>query len=484
MTVDGSEMNEVLRAALAASVQWLDGLADRQVTPRSSAIPGQVPLPEVGIGASAAFQELASRAQERAMASAGPRYFHYVVGGATPAALGADWFASALDQVASSAQGSPLAIDLEELATGWLIELFGLGAPEDWTGQFTTGATMASFVGLSAARQWWGMAHGVDVAEEGLAGLPRPVVLTGGYVHASVVKSLAMVGMGRRSIERFTADNRGAVDLARLGARLQSMPKEQGPAIVVATAGEVNAGRFDPIDALADLCEAHGAWLHVDGAFGLFARASADPGVQARCRGIERAQSIASDAHKWLNVPYDCGFAFVRERSLLAKSFRMVADYLPKAPKGSATRRVPANLGPECSRRARALPIFATLLASGRAGVAAMVDEHLRLAKVLAAKIVAQDGLELVDEPHLNVVPFRLAPTGVRKRDLDALNEAAAALVLAGGDVYVGTTRYRSRVVFRPAISNWRTTEADLDHLVAAIVDAGQQCRNESPELR
>jgi glutamate/tyrosine decarboxylase-like PLP-dependent enzyme len=483
MSVDGTEMEEVLRAALKASLQWLEGLSNAPVAPRSGEAPDPVPLPETGVGAAVAIRELEARARERAMGSTGPRYFHYVVGGATPAALGADWYASALDQVASSALGSPLAVDLEELATQWLIELFDLGAPEDWTGQFTTGATMASFVGLSAARQWWGMAHGVDVAEEGLAGLPRPVVLTGGYVHASVVKSLAMVGVGRRSIETFTADNRGSVDLAAFAARLESLPTSSGPAIVVATAGEVNAGRFDPIDELADLCRLHGAWLHVDGAFGLFARASSDPETRARCRGIERADSIASDAHKWLNVPYDCGFAFVRERSLLAKSFRMVADYLPKTPQGATRRRVPANLGPECSRRARALPVFATLLASGRSGVAAMVDKHLRLAKYLAEQVAAHDDLELVDEPHLNVVPFRLAPRGVRKRDLDALNEEAAAQVLADGKVYVGTTRYRSRVIFRPAISNWRTEEADLDHLVAAILEAGLQCRNERTEF-
>ena len=476
MTVNGHEMDEVLGAALAASTSWLEGLKDAQVAPRSPIAPALTSLPIVGIGAAAAFQDLVSRAQERAMASTGPRYFHYVLGGVTPAALGADWFASALDQVASSAQGSPLAIDLEELSTRWLIELFGLGAPEDWTGQFTTGATMASFVGLAAARQWWGAAQGVDIAEEGLAGLPRPVVLTSGYVHASVVKSLAMLGIGRKSVERFSADNRGALDLAALRARLESMDPAEGPALVVATAGEVNAGRFDPIDALADLCEKHGAWLHVDGAFGLFARASSNQIARDLCRGVERANSVAADAHKWLNVPYDCGVAFVRERSLLAKTFRMVADYLPKSPNTSGTRtpRVPANLGPESSRRARALPVFATLLASGRQGITAMVDEHLRLAKYLAAKVSAHEELELIDEPHLNIVPFRFAPKAARKRDLDALNEAAAASVLAEGKVYVGTTRYRSRIVFRPAIANWRTSEADLDLLVAAILKAGR----------
>ncbi|QDV04832.1 L-2,4-diaminobutyrate decarboxylase [Planctomycetes bacterium Poly30] len=469
------EMDEVLTAAHAAASDWIHGLGTARVAAATDRPPRSTALPEVGVGAAAAFQELVQRAKERATASTGPRYFHYVLGGVTPAALAADWFATALDQVASSAQGSPLAVDLEELATGWLVELFQLGMPEDWTGVFTTGATMANFVGLGAARQWWGDALGVDVAEEGLAGLPRPVVLTSGFVHASVVKSLAMLGIGRASVERFSADNRGALDLDGLAARLEALGEqpmeERGPAIVVATAGEVNAGGFDPIESLADLCEAHGAWLHVDGAFGLFARASES--ARPLCGGAERADSIATDGHKWLNVPYDCGVAFVRKRSLLARTFRMVADYLPKAGSAAALQRVPANLGPESSRRARALPVFATLLASGRSGVAAMVDEHLRLAVYLANRVRECPDLELLEEPCLNVVPFRLAPAGVRKRDLDALNEAAAAQVLREGLVFVGTTRYRSRVAFRPAIANWRTREADLDLLIECVLRAG-----------
>lgn len=486
-----AELDAVLAAAHGAAVEWLRGIDVAHVGSASEVAPETTALPEKGVGTQAAFTELVQRSKDRATGSTGPRYFHYVLGGVTPAALAADWWASALDQVATSAQGSPLAIDLEELTTGWLVELFDLGAPADWTGLFTTGATMANFVGLAAARQWWGEALGVDVAEQGLVGLPRPTVLTSGYVHASVVKSLSMLGLGRQSVERFVADNRGAMDVNALGERLQELdatPLEQrGPAIVVATAGEVNAGGFDPLDELADLCQKYGAWLHVDGAFGLFARASSDPGTRAMCAGAERADSIATDAHKWLNVPYDCGAAFVRQRSLLAKSFRMVADYLPKTPVGPMSSvgidqgdhgarlpRVPANLGPESSRRARALPVFATLLASGRSGIARMVDEHLRLARYLADQVRAHEDLELLDEPRLNVVPFRFAPNSVRKRDLDQLNERLGARVLASGKVYVGTTRYRSRVAFRPAIANWRTRESDLDLLIEEILNGGR----------
>ncbi|MEM8709370.1 MAG: pyridoxal-dependent decarboxylase [Planctomycetota bacterium] len=468
----------VLRAALDASIAWLGGLEERPAGARSRVVPEASSLPDKGVGAVSALADLVRRAETRAAGSAGPRYFHYVIGGATPAALAADWFASALDQVASSSSGSPLAIDLEEIATAWLIELFHLGAPDSWTGLFTTGATMANFVGLGAARQWWGEALGVDVGTDGLSGLPRPAILTGGYVHASVLKSLGMLGLGRASVERFTRDNDGALDVAALAQRLTDVSSEacqqpgqgaglRGPAIVIATAGEVNAGSFDPIEEIADLCEEHGAWLHVDGAFGLFARVSDE--TRALAAGVERANSVAVDVHKWLNVPYDCGVAFVRQRALLAKTFRMVADYLPKSRGSEGVRRVPGSLGPESSRRARALPVFATLLAYGREGVRDIVEGHLALARHLASLVRAEPDLELLADPCLNVVTFRAAPLGVRKRDLDALNEAVAVRVAERAEVVVGTTRYRGRVAFRPAIANWRTREADVEVLVDEI---------------
>ncbi len=461
------EIEPALRAALEASLAF-QGSLDTARVGASAEAPSPGPLPEAGVGAAEALAELVRRAEGRAVASAGPRYFHYVVGGVTGASLAADWFASALDQVASSATGSPLAVDLEEAATRWLAELFDLD-PDAWTGVCTTGATTASLVGLGAARQWWGERLGADVAEEGLSGLPRPVVLTSGFVHASVIKSLAMLGLGRACCERLSSDNRGTLDLEALERRLASMEGE--PAIVVATAGEVNSGRFDPLEAIADLCDRYGAWLHVDAAFGLFARVA--PGVADLARGMERADSIAADAHKWLNVPYDSGFALVRQRSLMAKTFRLVAAYLPPSSAGGPPPRVPANLGPECSRRARALPIFAALLSEGRAGVRAMVEGHLHLADHLRDLVAAAPDLELVDETRLNVVPFRFAPAGVRRRDLDELNRSLGQRVLEDGRVFVGTTRYRSVICMRPAIANWRTRMEDVDLLVHVIRELG-----------
>ena len=257
--------------------------------------------------------------------------------------------------------------------------------------------------------------------------------------------------------------------MAALARRLEGLGG--APVILVGTAGEVNSGRSDPLDRLAELAARHGAWLHVDAAFGAFARVT--PRASDLVRGIERADSIAADAHKWLNVPYDCGFALLRDRDATARTFRLSAPYLPPAVDGEPRDLVPANLTPESSRRARALPVFATLLARGRAGIRAMVERHLELAALLADEVRAAEELELVDDPALNVVPFRFAPDGVRRRDLDELNERLGRAVLDDGRVAVGLTRYRSVVCLRPAIANWRTGEDDVRLVVEVVRELG-----------
>ncbi|MEC8512372.1 MAG: pyridoxal-dependent decarboxylase [Planctomycetota bacterium] len=465
-----SDLERLLSRARDAAVEYLGSIGERGIGARTGrdGAGRAAALPEEGVGGAAAFEELLARAEARAVASTGPRYFHYVVGGATPEALAADWFTSALDQVASSAAGSPLAVDLEVLCARWLCELFELPADE-LTGVFVTGATAANIVGLGAARQRVLARVGHDAAERGLAGAPEVRVLTGGFVHASVVKACAVLGLGRASIERFAADNRGTLDEAALARRLEELGG--APVILVGTAGEVNSGRSDPLDRLAELAARHGAWLHVDAAFGAFARVT--PRASDLVRGIERADSIAADAHKWLNVPYDCGFALLRDRDAAARTFRLSAPYLPPAVAGEPRDLVPANLSPESSRRARALPVFATLLARGRAGIRAMVERHLDLAALLADEVRAAEDLELVDDPVLNVVPFRFAPEGVRRRDLDELNERLGRAVLEDGRVAVGLTRHRSVVCLRPAIANWRTGEDDVRLVVEVVRELG-----------
>jgi glutamate/tyrosine decarboxylase-like PLP-dependent enzyme len=315
-------------------------------------------MPEQGTGTLAALAELADRARETATRSSGPRFFHFVMGGGTPAALAADWLTSAYDQVAYAWASSPFAARTEQVATDWLRQLFEL--PEAFSGVLTTGATMANFVGLAAARNWWAEQLGVDVEADGLADLPAPLILSSGYLHPSAVQAIGMLGLGRANVRRLSADAVGRLDLAALEHELA---QAAGPAIVVANAGEVNAGDFDPIAEIAELAERHRAWLHVDGAFGLFARLA--PATRALTEGVERADSVAVDGHKWLNVPYDCGFAFVREAERLPRALNVGAPYLPSADDPHP------NFGfasPENSRRARALTVWATLRAYGRSG--------------------------------------------------------------------------------------------------------------------
>jgi glutamate/tyrosine decarboxylase-like PLP-dependent enzyme len=332
----------------------------------------------------------------------------------------------------------------------------------------TTFATMANFAALAAARRWWGERHGVDVDERGLAGLPAVPVFSSGYVHSAALKPLAMLGLGRKGIVTFSRDSVGRLDLPALESALKEL--DGAPSIVIANAGDVNSGDFDPIEAMADLAEAHGAWLHVDGAFGLFARVT--PQAAGLAAGVERADSVIADGHKWLNVPYDCGFAFLRDGSLLARAFSLDAAYLPPA---QDERPNYGFMGPESSRRARAFATWATLRAYGRDGHRAMVERHLGFAKRLAARIEELPELELLAEAKLNIVCFRFRPEGVPEAELDELNRRLGAMVLADGRVYFGTTVYGGRVAFRPAIVNWRTTEGDVDLLLDVVLELSRE---------
>jgi glutamate/tyrosine decarboxylase-like PLP-dependent enzyme len=412
------------------------------------------PLPDDGDGALEALQELRD-ALPAATRSAGPRFFHFVIGGSTPAALAADWVASTLDQNAGLWTASPLGSHLERVAVEWLKELFEL--PSEWSGVLTTGATMANFTALAAARRWYGERHGVDVEREGLASLPPIPVLSGGYIHVSTEKALAMLGIGTQNIRRFERDESGRVDLDALERTIV----DAGPALVVATAGDVNTGDFDPVGELAAIARRHGAWLHVDGAFGLFARLS--PEAAALARGVEQADSVIADGHKWLNVPYECGFAFVSEPRYHVEAFSAGAPYLV-----TEDRPAWAFLGPEMSRRARAFATWATLRAYGRNGYRAMVERHLALARRVGEQVDAAPELELLAPVRLNVVCFRLHPPGLDdESELDELNRRVGAAVIEDGRVYFGTTVYRGHVCFRPAIVNWLTTERDVDLIVA-----------------
>ncbi len=468
---DNRELGEILDLVHGEAARYVETLPEQPVRDAGADEAAHRfggPLPEEGDGGVKALRELINGGLEAAIRSSGPRFFHFVTGGTTPAALGADWLASAIDQNNGAWVASPLAAHLEIVSLAWLRDLFGL--PADWGGVLTTGATMANFVGLVCARRWWGLRHGVDVDEDGLAALPPIRVFSSGYIHPSATKALAMLGIGRARAETFARDEAGRLDVDALERALREL--EGVPAIVVANAGEVNAGDFDPIARMADLAEEHGAWLHVDGAFGLFAAAS--PRTAHLVEGIDRAHSVIADGHKWLNVPYDCGFAFVRDPGLLGKAFMVAAAYLPDP---DDPRPNYVNLGPESSRRARSLTVWATLRAYGRGGYRDVVERHLDLAQRVAARVDAAPDLERLAEVPLNIVCFRYRPEGLSEGALNDLNREVGEALLEDGRVYVGTTVYEGKVAFRPAIVNWQTREEDVDLLVDVVREIGDRLR-------
>ena len=465
---DPSELQKVVDFAAREAGEYLDTLADRPVRdPRADEVAARFggSLPEQGVGAIQTLEELVA-GFDGAVHSAGPKFFHFVDGGVTPAALGADWLASTTDQNPGAWVSTPLAARLEQVSIEWLKDLFGL--PASMGGVLTTGATMANFVALACARRWCAARIGIDVDEAGVAAAPPITVLGGGYTHPSDVKALGMLGVGRARVQKLSRDAVGRVDLVAMEAALHEL--DGAPAIVIGSAGEVNAGDFDPLDEMADLAERSGAWFHVDGAFGLFAGLS--PRTKHLVEGVERADSVIADGHKWLNVPYENGFAFVRDQALLPAVFGGAgAAYLPDVDEPQPNW---GYRGPEMSRRARSFPVWATLRAYGREGHQAIVEHDLDLAQHLAEMVDAAPDLERLADVPLNVVCFRYRPPGSEDGpELDDLNRRIGEEALRDGRVFFGATRYGGRTAFRPAMVNWRTRPADVELVPQVVREIG-----------
>ena len=426
------------------------------------------PLPESGEGARRTLEKLLNLQELSGTNTAGPRCFHFVIGGNTPAAHGAELIAAAFDVITYSWIVSPVGVRMEIQALNWLKELLGL--PASMGGVMVTGATMANFVGLAAARQWWGEQLGFDVSETGLSGKPQMPVLTSGYVHAATKKVLATQGVGRGNIQEFCADETGRVDLAAFENALKTL--NGAPAVVIINAGEVNAGDFDPLEQMMSIARQHNCWVHVDGAFGLFAAVS--PRTAHLVRGVEQADSVTVDGHKWLNVPYDSGYSFVRDHGLMARAFRYSADYLPSQDDPYPT---PGAIGPESSRRGRSFAVWATLKAYGREGHRRIVEHCLDIAQHFARIVDANPRLERMAQVPLNIVAFRYNPGGMDDAALDRLNQQLGEAVLSDGRFLVGTTKLGKRHVFRPAFSNWRTRTEDVEMLADVICELGEKLR-------
>ncbi|WP_406836059.1 pyridoxal phosphate-dependent decarboxylase family protein [Streptomyces sp. AHU1] len=450
---DLDRLPELLQAARDFAVQEVSGLDNRPVA-RLGKAPAPDPLPDGGAGTEGALARFADRWAPGFSGSAGPRYLGFVTGGATPASLAGDWLTSAYDQNVSGAAGS-FASALEHETLGWLRELFGLG--EEHHGAFVSGATVSNTVGLAVAREWLGERRGVSVTEDGVGAL-GPVDVLSGSPHSSVTKALSVLGLGRGSLRRVPVlpGNREAVDVERLDAALGAL--DGRPAVVVANAGTVNTVDFDDLRAVAALRERHDFWLHVDAAFGGFAALS--PEFSSLVAGLDEADSICVDLHKWLNVPYDAAVQFTRRRDLQVRVFHNASPYLG-LPGGDPDF---LHLTPENSRRLRALPAWFSLAAYGREGHREIVERNVALARRLGERIARAPGLRLLAPVRLNVVCFTLADDPTERR-VHALADAVAA----SGEAFVTPTCYDGTHGLRAAFSNWRTSEADTDRVFAAV---------------
>ncbi|MEE1788778.1 pyridoxal-dependent decarboxylase [Streptomyces sp. SP17BM10] len=453
LAADLDRLPALLEETRQRAVAFLGGLDQRPVV-TSAGAPAPVSLGDGGgIGLRAALAEFAERWEPRLSASAGPRYFGFVTGGATPAALAGDWLTAAADQNSNSSL-DPAGQHLERETVGWLRELFGLSAAH--TGTFVSGATMSNTVGLAIAREWLGERLGVDVAEDGAGALGRVRVLSGS-AHSSIAKALSVLGLGRSALTAVpTLPGREAVDPAELE---RALAEADGPCVVVANAGTVNTVDFDDLRAIAALRERYDFWLHVDGAFGAFAALT--PEHAGLVAGLDLADSVCVDLHKWLNVPYDSAVQFTRRRDLQARVFQNAAAYL--GPLGEHPDLV--HLTPENSHRLRALAAWFTLRAYGRAGHREIVERCVAGARALGEAVAGTDGLRLLAPVRLNVVCFTLAedPTAERLADLAA--EVA-------GEAFFTPTRYAGVPALRAAFSNWRTTEADVRRTAEALARA------------
>ncbi|MDH6138072.1 glutamate/tyrosine decarboxylase-like PLP-dependent enzyme [Kitasatospora sp. GP30] len=453
LAADLDQLPALLEEVRQQAVVFLDGLDERAVIPEAEQAGKQadsVPLGGESGGVRAALAEFGERWQPRLSASAGPRYFGFVTGGATPAALAGDWLTAAVDQNSNSAM-DPAGQQLERETLGWLRELFGLS--EAHSGSFVSGATMSNTVGLAVAREWLGERLGVDVAEDGVGALGRVRVLSGN-AHSSVAKALSVLGLGRAAVTPVAAlPGREAVDVAALE---RALAEAGGPCVVVANAGTVNTVDFDDLRAIAALRERYDFWLHVDAAFGAFA--ALVPEHAELVAGLDLADSVCVDLHKWLNVPYDSAVQFTRRRDLQARVFQNAAAYL--GPLGEDPDLV--HLTPENSHRLRALAAWFTLRAYGRAGHREIVERCVAGARALGEAVAGMAGLRLLAPVRLNVVCFTLAA------DPTAERLAALAAELAG-EAFVTPTRYAGQPALRAAFSNWRTTEADVERTAAAL---------------
>ncbi len=444
-------MRDLLSNVAERASRYLQGVNARPVAPRPEALDSLAaldePLPECPTEPDAVIALLDRIGSPATLATVGGRFFGFVHGGCLPAALAANWLAGAWDQNAALYTSSPVGSQLEEVAQRWLTDVLDL--PEDCGIAFVSGATMANLTGLAAARTAVLARAGWDVEVDGLFGAPPVPVVIGEEAHPSVRKALGILGMGRDRVLRVPVDGQGRM-------RAEDFPNVAAPAIVCVQAGNVNTGAVDPVGRISEIAHARGAWVHVDGAFGLWGKAS--PALAPLLAGVECADSWATDAHKWLNVPYDSGLAFVRDSSLLTRAMSVSAAYIPQG-----THRDPGLFTPELSRRARGVEVWAALRSLGRTGLAALIDRTCAHARRFAEGLRAA-GCEILNDVTLNqvLVSFGDAETTLR----------VIGRVQRDGTCWCGGTVWQGRTAMRISVASWATTTDDVERSLRSILRA------------
>ena len=440
---------DLLQDAASRATRYLDDVRQRRVSPSPDALREMqrfaVELQDDSIDAAKVLAELDTLGSPATVACTGGRYFGFVTGGALPAPLAANMLAAAWDQNSGLEVQSPIAAHLERVCRDWMIALLGLPAQTEIG--FVTGATMANFTGLAAARHSVLRAQGWDVEAQGLFGAPPLTVVVGDEVHVSLMKGLGMLGLGRERVVRVPVDGQGRLIAARL-------PAIDGPSIVCLQAGNVNTGAFDPIGEVAARLHGTGAWIHVDGAFGLWAAASSQK--RALISGLDLADSLATDAHKWLNVPYDSGLVFVRDARALYAAMSANAAYFPEG-----QTRDPQRFVPEGSRRARAIEVWAALRSLGRRGLAEMIERNCRHAERFANEL-RKAGYQVLNDVVLNQVLVSFGAPEVTRRVIAAIQQE--------GTCWCGGTSWQGTLAMRISVSSWATSDADVEQSIAAIV--------------
>jgi len=447
-------MKELLTDASERAIRYLNGLDARGVAPTDAAVRQlrtfDEPLPPTPTDPSETLRLLDEIGSPATMAMAGPRFFGFVIGGSLPVTLAANWLAGAWDQNSALYRATPGVAIVEQVALRWLLDVLQL--PPESGGAFVTGATVANLCALAAARHAVLERAGWNVEAQGLFGAPPITVVVGAEVHPSVTKTLGILGLGRSRVVKVPVDGQGRL-------RADQFPALSGPTIVCLQAGNVNTGAFDPAPEICRRAHAAGAWVHVDGAFGLWAAAT--PSRRHLAAGLELADSWATDAHKWLNVPYDCGLAFVRDPHALQAAMAITAEYLPT----QSEFRNPADFTPELSRRARGVEVWAALRSLGRAGLAEMIERNCSQAQRFGQELAAA-GFEILNDVVLNQVLVAFGDADKTKRVIQRVQD--------DGSCWAGITVWQGRTAMRISVSSWATTAADVDRSVAAIVRAAK----------